>query len=418
MTSDPKKTCFLISPIGEAGSDVRTAADDLFDLIIVPALDVFQFGVVRADKIPSASVITNDIIQYVQQSELCVIDLTGSNANVFYECGRRHETGKPFIQLIRKGEKLPFDVAGIRTIEYDLSTPRSVHEVVTTIQSFVKELDAQGFDAASSGASLTTIANTLQRIERKLDEPSISAERPWAPQHEELSAVDKIRVQLDPAAGMELALKTGDVHLARTSLDIMAKDGKYSEVLLTFAMPLAAMGEDRVAKQIVYEHFSEEGTDLFGQFDDDEEILARLSSVYEVCTRFEDAQEATKSVIPKLTSFIDDNPNASDEVRFQFLDTIALLYNLIDEWDSALLYAERALETRPASLKVLNDELYYYDKLDRLSQRVEVAKKMVEITGGDFDDEGFFDSTIEVFEKTGDNETVGMLKDKYKEKFP
>jgi hypothetical protein len=28
------KTCFVISPIGQEGSEIRQAADDLFDLII------------------------------------------------------------------------------------------------------------------------------------------------------------------------------------------------------------------------------------------------------------------------------------------------------------------------------------------------------------------------------------------------
>ncbi len=103
-----KKTCFVISPIGEDGSDVRQFADDIFELLIQPALKTFNFEIVRADKIPHASTITSDIIQLVQNAELCIIDLTNHNPNVFYECGRRHETGKPFIQLIKKGEKLPY----------------------------------------------------------------------------------------------------------------------------------------------------------------------------------------------------------------------------------------------------------------------------------------------------------------------
>jgi hypothetical protein len=52
------RTCFVISPIGEEGTDVRQLADDLLELIIVPALEPFDFEVTHADKIVSSGVIT------------------------------------------------------------------------------------------------------------------------------------------------------------------------------------------------------------------------------------------------------------------------------------------------------------------------------------------------------------------------
>ena len=107
-----EKICFVISPIGDKDSDIRKHADAFLKLLVEPALGEFGFNVVRADQIATSSVITNDIVEYVQQSELCLVDLTFHNPNVFYECGRRHENGKPTIQLIKNGEQLPFDVAG------------------------------------------------------------------------------------------------------------------------------------------------------------------------------------------------------------------------------------------------------------------------------------------------------------------
>jgi hypothetical protein len=133
-------TCFVISPIGEDGSDTRRIADDVFDLLVEPALQPFHFSVVRADKIPGPSSITEDVIRLVQESSLCVADLTDKNPNVFYECGRRHETGKPMILIIRKGDKIPFDLAGIRTISYDLSDPRKTRECVLQMQEYVREI--------------------------------------------------------------------------------------------------------------------------------------------------------------------------------------------------------------------------------------------------------------------------------------
>ena len=53
-------------------------------------------------------------------------DLTGNNANVFYELAIRHAIRKPYVQIIQKGERIPFDVAGIRTIELDHTNLDSV----------------------------------------------------------------------------------------------------------------------------------------------------------------------------------------------------------------------------------------------------------------------------------------------------
>ena len=163
------KICFLICPIGEKDSIARKRSNDLLDLVIEPALQVFGFDVVRADKISTASVITNDILELVQQAELCIADLTDHNPNVFYEVGRRHETGKPSVQMIEEGQKLPFDLAGIRTIKYDLSKPRSVKAASDEVQSFVGQFEKSGYSLSSGAASLSTLAERLERIERRLD---------------------------------------------------------------------------------------------------------------------------------------------------------------------------------------------------------------------------------------------------------
>jgi hypothetical protein len=57
---------------------------------------------------------------------MLVADLTGNNANVFYELAIRHAIRKPYVQIIQKGERIPFDVAGIRTIELDHTNLDSV----------------------------------------------------------------------------------------------------------------------------------------------------------------------------------------------------------------------------------------------------------------------------------------------------
>ncbi|HWJ29004.1 MAG TPA: hypothetical protein VNS32_20845, partial [Flavisolibacter sp.] len=169
------KTCFVISPIGSEDSEIRKNADDLYELIIEPALDKFGFKVIRCDMVTNSDSITDDIVKRIQNSELCIIDLTGHNPNVFYECGRRHETAKPFILMKRKGEEIPFDLMDIRAVDYDLTDSRKTKNSIDNLRKFVMEFEENGYGSESPTASLTGIANALIRLERKIDSMSITA---------------------------------------------------------------------------------------------------------------------------------------------------------------------------------------------------------------------------------------------------
>jgi flagellar capping protein FliD len=125
-----KKSCFVIGPIGARGSKERKHSDTLLKFILKPVLEEnFGYDLSRADQLPKAGVITTQIVNSIIDCDLVVADLTGGNPNVFYELAIRHATNKPYIQMINEGEKLPFDIQGIRTIEFDLSDLERVEEV-------------------------------------------------------------------------------------------------------------------------------------------------------------------------------------------------------------------------------------------------------------------------------------------------
>lgn len=114
-----KPCCFVISPIGSDNSDVRNRADKILNHIIAPVADECGYEALRADKISEPGMITTQVIQHIMEDPMVVADLTDQNANVFYELAVRHIVRKPFVQLIQKGQRIPFDTAGIRTIEVD-----------------------------------------------------------------------------------------------------------------------------------------------------------------------------------------------------------------------------------------------------------------------------------------------------------
>jgi hypothetical protein len=233
------RKCFVISAIGDKGSDIRKNADDLFDLIIEPALEKFGFDIIRADKISSVTSITSEIVELLQKSDLCVVDITGHNPNVMYECGRRHETAKPYIMLAKEGEKLPFDINTIRTIFYNLVDGREIRTTVKSIQAVVEPLFAEGFAPESPGDSLASISSTLKRIERKIDDIAISpqASASFAPTG---ANVQEVLKALGPGGAMKLALTQNDVQLAESLLPViersLSKDSYEGALKATAAM--------------------------------------------------------------------------------------------------------------------------------------------------------------------------------------
>lgn len=135
------KDCFIICPLGGEDSDVRNRSDKFLKHVFKPVLVKNKFNVIRADQIPKVGLITTQIINLIIECPLVIADLTDSNPNVFYELAIRHAFRKPYIQVISKGQKIPFDLSGIRTIEVDIQDLDSVEKAKNEIENQILEFD-------------------------------------------------------------------------------------------------------------------------------------------------------------------------------------------------------------------------------------------------------------------------------------
>jgi hypothetical protein len=135
------KSCFVISPIGEDGSETRKRADTIMEYIIVPAVKECGYEATRADQIAEPGMITSQVIQRIIDDEVVVADLTGRNPNVFYELAIRHAIRKPFIQIIREGEQIPFDVSNTRTIYVNEGSLESADKAKNSIILHIKAIE-------------------------------------------------------------------------------------------------------------------------------------------------------------------------------------------------------------------------------------------------------------------------------------
>lgn len=141
---EDKKICFVISPIGEDGSETRIRSNKVLKHIITEPVSQLGYEVIRADKISEPGIITTQIIEYIVDAELVIADLTEHNPNVFYELAIRHAMRKPLVQIIRKGDIIPFDVAATRVIQFDLLDLDSVAVAREEISSQVKSIETGG----------------------------------------------------------------------------------------------------------------------------------------------------------------------------------------------------------------------------------------------------------------------------------
>ena len=126
------RRCFMITPIGVAGSATRKHADWVFKFLKAEC-DDRSITLERADKMTGSPMITSRIFEALSTAEFCVADLTGLNANVFYELGVRHSFRLPVIHIAHVGTELPFDNAQHDTKFFDLSDCASMEELSSTV---------------------------------------------------------------------------------------------------------------------------------------------------------------------------------------------------------------------------------------------------------------------------------------------
>lgn len=97
----------------------------------------------RADDIMASTNVMDDVWQHILSADLIVADLTGGNANVFYELGLAHAAGIPVVLVAEDINDIPFDLRQVRTIAYGSSPSgweRLAKQVVQYVQGARGEL--------------------------------------------------------------------------------------------------------------------------------------------------------------------------------------------------------------------------------------------------------------------------------------
>ncbi len=171
MTEDKATTldkiCFVISPIGREGTDIHLRFREVLDYVIRPAVQDPGYGlqVLRADDIERAGSFIKDILEYVSGAHVVIADLTGQNANVFYELGVRHSLSSRTILIAQSLDDIPSDLREYRTIIYDTSA-KGATTFKERIDKYLKDI-AQEPDRADNPV-LDRLGSVLEERTREL----------------------------------------------------------------------------------------------------------------------------------------------------------------------------------------------------------------------------------------------------------
>lgn len=134
-----KPLCFVLMPFGKktdaAGRFVDF--DEVYKQLISPAVQTAGMDPIRADEERVGGSIHKPMFERLMLCDYAIADITGANPNVYYELGIRHAVRpRSTIILFAGGTPLPFDVAPLRAMPYQLNAagvPTNPSEEAVTI---------------------------------------------------------------------------------------------------------------------------------------------------------------------------------------------------------------------------------------------------------------------------------------------
>ena len=124
-------TCFVMMPFGEW-------FDRYYQDIYAPAIKEAGFEPVRGDELFHTGSVVEQIWEQIDKAKLLLADLTGRNANVFYELGLAHAARKPVVFTAASVDDVPFDLRHLRVIIYDVREPQRSDRLQKSIADFLR----------------------------------------------------------------------------------------------------------------------------------------------------------------------------------------------------------------------------------------------------------------------------------------
>jgi hypothetical protein len=129
---------FLIQPSDESFKGVYE--------LIRAAASAANASVARSDSLTRTDSGVESIQSSIQAASLVVADVTHGNPNVMYELGFAQALGKPLLIIASSSRSIPFDLARVRVVIYDVANPNEfVERLARSITQALKDPEAFRF---------------------------------------------------------------------------------------------------------------------------------------------------------------------------------------------------------------------------------------------------------------------------------
>lgn len=177
--SEQVSTCFVIMPITTSIDSVQDYAGDpdhfehVLEHLFQPALQRAKFEIIPPSVVNS-EIIHAEIIRNLETADLVLCDISGWNANVFFELGIRVALDRP-VALVKdtRTASIPFDNALVSCHTYDASlTPWALGAEIERLTSFINKARTQERNALWKYFGITqraSIPSTGDPVQDKLD---------------------------------------------------------------------------------------------------------------------------------------------------------------------------------------------------------------------------------------------------------
>lgn len=121
-----KHRCFLIGQMstGEDKQRLRT----LRDRVLEPFLKELGYQVVLPDEPSDDPAWFRHVMTLIDTSQILVADLTGDNANAYYELAIRHSLGLPYVLVCEHA--ISSDIRGLSYVKYEQGRPQDARESI------------------------------------------------------------------------------------------------------------------------------------------------------------------------------------------------------------------------------------------------------------------------------------------------
>jgi hypothetical protein len=123
--------CFVIMPFGRP-------FDKYYERVYRPAIADAGLAAERADEIFTPGPFMRDVVQGIVKSSIILAELTGRNANVFYELGLCHGLEKTAVLVAQSEADIPSDLRALKFITYKVDDPDWANDLKASVTTALR----------------------------------------------------------------------------------------------------------------------------------------------------------------------------------------------------------------------------------------------------------------------------------------